>query len=354
MANLSRHDEPVQQPLLFAPSELLRCGLSDAHSRPLVGQRHAGGIRSWRESPETAWDKQLIELSRTATSYAGLVFDCDSRQSVELASAACVGAGAVAVPNFASVRKASGHLHIGYFFGSPVHRGASARLKPLAFVARISEFYRAALGSDAGYRGVLAYNPLHGDYSTTYPRTAPYDLRELAAAIPRNWRVPKVALTAEGRNVSLFASLCRRGLRDTDLELEALAHQMNGKLTVPLSQSELRGIVRSVQRYRARWRVRGHQLSFLVRQSKRGRAGGRRSGEVKRARIRERDLMIVAALELGCSQREAAAATGVSPMTVNTARGRLARGVRVYSQANTGRGSGSRLFRFFLALYTSL
>ena len=30
---------PEQQPLLFAPSELIACGLRDAHSFPLVGKR---------------------------------------------------------------------------------------------------------------------------------------------------------------------------------------------------------------------------------------------------------------------------------------------------------------------------
>ena len=337
MTTLTANPAPCQeapspvQPMLFAPNELLRCGLSDAHSRPLVGERHAGGIRSWRESPATAWDKELIELSRTATSYAGLVFDCDSRQSVELAAASCVGCGPIPPPNFASERRASGHFHVGYFLGKPVHRGEAARARPLAFVGRIAEYYRAAIGSDPGYVGVLSYNPVHGDYSTTYPRLEPYGLDELAAVIPLGWRVPKVLLTAEGRNCSMFVALCRRGLRDTDLELEALAHRMNGKLETSLPASEVRAIVRSVQRYRARWRVRGHQLSFLVRQSKRG----KRSGEAKRARIRERDLRIVCALDLGCSQRETAAAVGCSRGTVEAARGRLARGGL---RTNTDRG----------------
>ena len=322
MVNLTRHGDPIHQPMLFAPGELVRCGLRDAHSFPLVGARWSGGIRSWRESPSMAWGRELIELSRTATSYAGLVFDCDSRESIELAAAACVGAGPVAVPNFVSSRKASGHVHAGYFFRTPIHRTEAARLKPLAFLGRVSEFYRAALKADPGFRGVLCANPIHSDYSSTYPRHEPYSLAELATVIPRHWRVPKVALTAEGRNCSMFASLCRRGLRDTDVELEAVAHKMNGKLSPSLAASELRGVVRSVQRYRARWRVGGHQLSFLVRQAKRG----ERSGAARRARIHERDIRIVCALEFGCSQREAAAALGVSRRKVETARARLARG----------------------------
>ena len=35
----------LHQPLLFAPSELLACGLRDAHHHPLVGVRTEDGVR---------------------------------------------------------------------------------------------------------------------------------------------------------------------------------------------------------------------------------------------------------------------------------------------------------------------
>ena len=43
----------------------------------------------------------------------------------------------------------------------------------------------------AMYVGVLAYNPVHGDYNTVYPRSEPYDLAELARALPDNWRTAR-------------------------------------------------------------------------------------------------------------------------------------------------------------------
>ena len=52
----------LHQPLLFAPSELLACGLRDAHHHPLVGVRTEAGVRSWRTSPATAWEHPLVEL----------------------------------------------------------------------------------------------------------------------------------------------------------------------------------------------------------------------------------------------------------------------------------------------------
>ena len=36
----------LHQPLLFAPAELLRCGLRNAHHHPLVGERTEDGVRS--------------------------------------------------------------------------------------------------------------------------------------------------------------------------------------------------------------------------------------------------------------------------------------------------------------------
>ena len=88
-------------PLLFAPSELLACGLRAAHTYPLVGTRTPqSGVRSWRmaASPET-WAWPLVEWSRTGNTYAALGFDCDSRDAVERAAAYCMGGGDLPTPN---------------------------------------------------------------------------------------------------------------------------------------------------------------------------------------------------------------------------------------------------------------
>ena len=318
------------QPLLFAPDELLLSGMQDAHSHPLVGRRDRDGVISWRESPLIAWSRGLIEMARTGNSYAAMIFDCDSRASVEIAASACVGTGPVPPPNFASARKASGHFQCGWFLRDPVHRGASARAKPLAFLGRVSEFYRAALQADPGFVGVLSYNPVHGDYSTTYPREngKPYALDELASYIPRGWRIPKLPTTGVGRNCALFRALYTRGLKDTERELEGIAHSLNSRGPgLPLPDSEVRGILRSVYRYRVQWRAKGHEPWWIARQSRLGRAGGLKSGEARRAAVLERDLRIVVMLDAGLSQREVAAVVGVSRRTVRTARERLARGV---------------------------
>ena len=209
----------LHQPLLFAPSELLACGLRDAHHYPLVGVRTEDGVRSWRTSPATAWEHPLVEWARTATSYCSLVLDCDSRESQELACAVEAGYGDLPRPNVAAQRASSGHLHLGWNLRTPVHRGAASRPRPLAALGRIAEYYAVTLRSDRGYVGVLAYNPVHGDYNTVYPRTDPYDLAELARALPAHWRRPAKPAdlaTAPGRNCALFAALCKLALGGSD------------------------------------------------------------------------------------------------------------------------------------------
>ena len=111
-----------------------------------------------------------------------------------------------------------------------------------------------------------------------------------------------------------------------DRELEGIAYSLNGSLDLPLPDSEVRGILRSVYRYRARWRALGHAPSWIARQSARGRNGGAKSGAAKRSRVRERDLRIVVLRDAGLSQREVAAVMGVSRDVVRGAADRLARG----------------------------
>ena len=266
--------EPLQ-PLLFAPAELVACGLRDAHTFPLVGKRTKSGVRSWRTAPARAWAWPLVEWSRTGNSYAAIGFDCDSRDAVERAAASCMGAGELPTPNCYATRTASGHAQVFYLLDHPVHRGEQARAKPLTYLARVSEFYRATLGADSGYTGVLSSNPVHGDYQTSYPRAEPYALTDLARVIPKGWRVPRPATTAEGRNNELFAALCRRALRDTDRQLEAWAHTYNDQFVPPMDAGELRGTLKSVYRYRARWRDGGHTQTWLWKQAARGQASGR-------------------------------------------------------------------------------
>ena len=161
----------------------------------------------------------------------------------ELACAVEAGYGDLPRPNVAAQRASSGYLHLGWNLRTPVHRGAASRPRPLAALGRIAESYAVTLRSDRGYVGVLAYNPVHGDYNTVYPRTDPYDLAELARALPGHWRRPSKPAdlaTAPGRNCGLFAALCKLALGGSDEGLLTLARTLNSEFAVSLPESEVR------------------------------------------------------------------------------------------------------------------
>ena len=99
----------------------------------------------------------------------------------------------------------------------------SAGVSLSGFLGRVAEYYRAALQADPGHVGVLSYNPVNGAHTTTYPRFEPYGLGELARPIPKGWQIPKIPTTEVGRNSAYFTALCKRGLKDSDRELEVLA-----------------------------------------------------------------------------------------------------------------------------------
>ena len=115
----------LHQPLLFAPSELLACGLRDAHHHPLVGVRTEAGVRSWRTSPATAWEHPLVEWARTATSYCSIVLDCESRESQELACA--VEAGYGDLPRPTTLRRSARRRGICIWAGTCGHPCTAAR-----------------------------------------------------------------------------------------------------------------------------------------------------------------------------------------------------------------------------------
>ena len=266
-------NRPVQA-ILFAPDELLRCGLAAAHPHPLVGTRTTAGVRSWRSTPDRAWVNPLVEWARAGSSYAALILDVDDREAVERVHAAAMGAGPVPTPNVTMTRRESGHVHAAWLLGTPVHRGASAREKPLRLFGRVAEYFTTAVGADTGYAGVLASNPTHADYLTAYPRAEPYELRELARVVPDRWRVPTTAVSEPGRNCMLFRECCRWGLRITDGELMFWALERNRGMVHPLDRAEVEGIVESVYRYRRRWRAQGHTPEWLAKQATVGRRGG--------------------------------------------------------------------------------
>ena len=147
------------------------------------------GPGAWRRA-SAAWAYPLIEWTRAGNSHAGIGFDCDTREAVELGAACAMGAGDLPTPNVYATRTASGHAQVFYLLDRPVHRGEHGAGEATPLPGRVSEYYRATLGADCGLYRRLEFQPDSRDYSTSYPRAEPYALADLAAVIPKGWRVP--------------------------------------------------------------------------------------------------------------------------------------------------------------------
>ena len=167
-----RSPQPQQLALDFAPAQVRSHGLRDAHTHPQVARRKG---ESFRVPASQAWGYPSLEL-RAGNSWPLMGFDCDVPEKVLDAlvsnhwGARSDAQPALPEPNMIVQRRSNSHSHVSYFLAKPVHRGPTAREAPLRLFARISEFYRQALGADPGYNGVLTHNPMrsahrHGEFS---------------------------------------------------------------------------------------------------------------------------------------------------------------------------------------------
>lgn len=327
-------DVPVQYvlPLDLAPQELIDHGYRDAHSFPLVSPDVDQVRRSFRVHPAVAWRFPRLEL-RTGNSFPAVLMDCDGPESVDRLMRAVTGAD-LREPNVITRRKESGNAHAAWMLASPVHRGDNARKTPLRFLARISEFYQHQLLADPGFTGVLTLNPTWKgpEFETLWLRRAPYELAELAEAIPPGWRRPRVATSAVGRNVDLFRWAVKEAHRPRSAQMISAAavkdapdwiayvnrHNVDtwGTHALPIDE------VRHVARHAAGYSLRQYSKErFSEIQQNRG----KRSGKARREANRERDRKILADRANGLSLRSIASRHG---LTEGAVRYVLRRGVR--------------------------
>lgn len=310
-------------PIDAAPLKVRKHGLRDAHSRPLVspGKRDGAFGLSFRVDPWAAWLFPSLEL-RAANSYTCLILDLDGWGSYERAERA-VRLTKVGALNWAVENRRTGGVHGVWTLANPVHRADMALAAPLKKYGRISEYYAAALGADAGYTGVLTHNPMEDaqlpGFETHWLRREPYTLDELAEFVPFGWRRPKVSRTAAGRNCDVFAHCMRWAGSPGNLgsAVYAEAHRVNDGFDVPLDPPEVAGIARSVERYRRKWIQRGQFGPVGDRErSNWGRRRGIRSGLARRKRTQERDQAIVQAVTGGQSMRSVAQEYGLWLSTI--------------------------------------
>ena len=293
----------------YAPAIVREHGLKDTHLWPLVARRKG---ESFRVHARQAWDYPSLEL-RAANSWPAVTLDCDVPSAVVdclYSNHQSFGNGpALPRPSVVVERRANSHCHASWFLKRPVHRGESARPGPLRRLARITEFYRDALQADPGYAGVLTHNPIEethgaGEFQAHWGRSCGYSLDELAEPIPKGWRLPASPSTEPGRNCALFRSLLKWAGSPSNIGHDVLgaARAANDGLDVPLGDSEVAGLAKSVERYRRSWIAKGRFYTEAEREAW-GRSLGLQGGKVRRAAVSSRDRFIMQGRAEGMSTR---------------------------------------------------
>ena len=295
------------------PAQVRAHGLRDAHTYPQVARGKGESFRVPASSgvglpilgasggQQLAFDGLRLRRARKALSSTR----CTANH---LRTPAGLTRHRLPQPNTIVQRISNSHSHVSYFLAKPVHRGASAREAPLRLFARISEFYRQALGADPGYTGVLTHNPVKeshraGEFQTHWGCHRPYSLSELAEPIPKGWRLPVKPTTEAGRNCALFVALMKWAGSPANIGLEVLA--VARVTNDGLGDSEVAGLAKSVERYRDGWIAKGRFYTEDEREAW-GRSLGLQSAVVRRAANAERDIRIIEGHAAGWSQRHLA------------------------------------------------
>ena len=282
MANRARQVKENRQlrlPLVAAPLVVKGHGLKAAHVRPHVARirdkgRSAGQIWSGRVSCTHAWAYQWVNVQDAGYAWATLTFDCDNAQAMQ--------GGLADLPAWNWRIETERGAHVTWCLADPVGRLEAHRPAPQRMLARASEYFHHRLDADPAFGG-LGRNPTHPDAETTWGAERPHYMADLCNVIPFNWRKPRVAATAIGRQVTLWetalawaGSECNAG-KSVRWMLDAINQDVAdafGKDAMP--PHVLADIAQRVERYRAGWMVKGwHKPAWIERQRTRGSAGGK-------------------------------------------------------------------------------
>ena len=244
-------------PLDAAPPEVRAHGLRAAHVHPMVGERIGPGKTFWsgRVPASRAWTYPYIVLDDAGATWATITLDCDDRPAM------AAGLCHLPPPNWMVHTERGAHLT--WCLARPVAKHQRARRAPETYLARTAEYFVHAVSADPGFGG-LSRNPAHPDARTYWAARKPYDLDTLSSVIPFNWKRPRVSNTSIGRNVDLFGTGLRWAGRQENAALPVLSalHAVNAEIAAahdrpPLSDAEVGGIARSIERYRLKWARNG-------------------------------------------------------------------------------------------------
>lgn len=230
---------------------------------------------------------QHIEFNRHA-SIDWMLFDRDKGDLLDALERSNLD-----MPNFIAINPDNGHGHFAYRLANPVLRFDSSRRHPIDYAAGIQRGIMRRIGADPCFNGKLLKNPAHLKWQVRWFSTAPFNLEQLARDLDKSEMAAAAKLSleiGEGRNVATFEALRKSGYRivkrywgDFDgfhAHMTGDAYEMNRSLLAPLSEAEIRSIVKSVCKWI--W-ARFSAEEFSDRQSLRGKrsAAKRWGGHVK-------------------------------------------------------------------------
>lgn len=226
----------------------------------------------------------------------------------------------IARPSWICMNKKNGHAHLAWLLKSPIPKTPSARQSPLRYFSAIEYNIGRILGADPGYAGLVTKNPLNPYWRTIFHGNLAYSLDELSAGIDLEEKPRIVAGT--GRNVTCFDTVRLwaystvrafwkpEGFRDWQRAVEGQVRAINSTFSVPLPESEVRALTRSISKW-----VWSHCTpgGFSETQVERG----RRSGEVRRKTSDSRREEARKLREHGLSQKLIAEKLGIAQQTVS-------------------------------------
>jgi hypothetical protein len=188
-------------------------------------------------------------------------------------------------PTWIAKNRKNGHCHVCYELKTPVCKTASAKLKPLRYLASIEYTYGKKLGADIGYVGLLTKNPIDQDWDVSYLNPRPFDLDELADYVDLETRPQSDKSFGLGRNCYIFdvtrqwaykaiRELSSAGYDSWYNQVLKIALNANHAFLQPLPYNEVKSTAKSI----SKWVWRNHtsaefQTAFSKKQSIRASIG---------------------------------------------------------------------------------
>ena len=234
-------------------------------------------------------------------------------------------------PAWTTQNLANGHAHSAWGIEAPVLLDKPERQKPVRYLAAIESAYRAAMGADPAYGGLLTKNPVSPHWRTLWGRHGIYGLDELAEYVDLDRHKPRRGIDPEqiglGRNVALFDwlrlwayrswrryKLIGATMPDFADACRRAARERNAEFRVPLHDPEVMAVAKSV----SSWVWQKFSLSEFGRiQRQRGQSSGAKRKSAAQERRERLMPSILEMLDQGHSQQVIADTVGVTQQTVS-------------------------------------